>query len=793
MEIFGVPVYLNFLSVVCFVPSILCILGAISISLIEEKSQNSWAFFLTCIGGATFQFGYALTASVDSPLGAYHRWLTVFSVFFMLVFLTRFYFTYGTTTHPEYARWVFVIEFCLLPILFLFFAFRSVNGTRVFRLTGQFWDFELPAESIVIACAILFFSILSLLGCMAKYRALKDRRLAFTFLILVLAGHVYMIPNSILNFMWRRGVLSAEAFLWATSIGLAIGFFIIFVIFLSHTIERSTLIGNLLAITLVAILVLIPFLAYPLIEDRKASFREIWAAKLQAGEIEDKNVVFVASEAETLRVAPPAPLHNVERGAKTDMSEKDQSRFLPLAVSSRGGTGVRRVYYRDSEQYYRKAIAAIPSDGVILRADAKGGVYTFPVLLKTSAAITRNTGNARDWRGPGMTSGVTRNTGNSEENKGHKGVTENAPNIAAAPAKQIHIIGIELGELRKYIHPTAAKLALAQFVVILVIVSLFPLFFRGILLNPMRRLLDGVIAISRGRYGHRIENQRSDELGVISRHFDKMAVTIEAATTRLEETVARRTAQLTEEKKKSDTLLLNILPGRIADELKEKGHTQPVRIDAATVLFTDFVGFTKIAENLTPEDVVAELDKCFSYFDQVTEKYGLEKLKTIGDSFMCAGGVPEANRTHAIDACLAALEIQAFMNQMKEIKHQQGFPYWELRLGINSGPLVAGVVGHKKFAYDVWGDSVNTASRMESSGLAGEINISRSTYDLVQKWFVCEHRGQVSAKNKGEIDMYLLKCIRPEYSADSNGRVPNENMKKDYVSVRRGAGRSTII
>lgn len=140
-------------------------------------------------------------------------------------------------------------------------------------------------------------------------------------------------------------------------------------------------------------------------------------------------------------------------------------------------------------------------------------------------------------------------------------------------------------------------------------------------------------------------------------------------------------------------------------------------------MFTDFVGFTRISEQLSPEEVVDELDKCFSYFDQVTEKYGLEKLKTIGDSFMCAGGLPTPNDTHAIDCCLAALEIQAFMNQMKEIKHQQGFDYWELRLGMNTGPLVAGVVGHKKFAYDVWGDTVNTASRLESSGVPGKINI----------------------------------------------------------------------
>ncbi|MFO1470486.1 MAG: adenylate/guanylate cyclase domain-containing protein [Turneriella sp.] len=483
-----------------------------------------------------------------------------------------------------------------------------------------------------------------------------------------------------------------------------------------------------------------PILGYPLIEDRKASFREIWAAKLQAGAMAaaDKNVVLLS---------PP---------------ETWGGRLRSGANPTEGGA-----YFRDNADYYSKALAEIPSDGVILRADAKSGVYTFPIEMPATVDVTRTTPNARQ---ADIITNVTRHSGNA---------------IQTSP-KQTYIVGIELIELRKYIHPTAFKLVLAQFIVILVIVSLFPLFFRGILLTPMRRLLDGVIAISRGRYGHRIENQRSDELGVISRHFDKMAVTIEASTTKLEETVTQRTAQLTEEKKKSDTLLLNILPERIADELKEKGHTQPVRIDSATVLFTDFVGFTKISESLTPEEVVAELDKCFSYFDQVTEKYGLEKLKTIGDSFMCAGGVPEANRTHAIDACLAALEIQAFMNQMKEIKHQQGFPYWELRLGINTGPLVAGVVGHKKFAYDVWGDTVNTASRMESSGLAGEINISQSTYDLVQKWFVCEHRGQVSAKNKGEIDMYLLKRIRAEYCADAEGRVPSERMKREYVGVRMG-------
>jgi adenylate cyclase len=152
---------------------------------------------------------------------------------------------------------------------------------------------------------------------------------------------------------------------------------------------------------------------------------------------------------------------------------------------------------------------------------------------------------------------------------------------------------------------------------------------------------------------------------------------------------------------------------------------------------------------------------------------------------MCAGGLPSPNKTHAIDCCLAALEIQSFMNQMKEIKTQQGFDYWELRLGMNTGPLVAGVVGHKKFAYDVWGDTVNTASRLESSGVPGKINIAVSTYELVKDFFDCEHRGQVQAKNKGEIDMYFLNGIRPEFSVNGEGRVPNADFLGKYKSILR--------
>ena len=234
------------------------------------------------------------------------------------------------------------------------------------------------------------------------------------------------------------------------------------------------------------------------------------------------------------------------------------------------------------------------------------------------------------------------------------------------------------------------------------------------------------------------------------------------------------------ERNKSEKLLLNILPEDVATELKEKGSTEPVLFESVSVLFTDFKGFTQIAEKLSASELVKELDSCFIQFDKITERNGMEKLKTIGDSYMCAGGIPKKNKTHAIDAILAGLEIQSFMTQMKEIKEITGDPYWELRLGIHSGPLVAGVIGEKKFAYDVWGDTVNTASRMESSSTPGKINISGTTYSLVKDFFEFEYRGKVNAKNKGEVDMYYVLGIRNEYSENSDKKTPNNKFWELY-------------
>ncbi len=241
--------------------------------------------------------------------------------------------------------------------------------------------------------------------------------------------------------------------------------------------------------------------------------------------------------------------------------------------------------------------------------------------------------------------------------------------------------------------------------------------------------------------------------------------------------IAQRETEI--ERQKSEKLLLNILPEKIAKELKEKSFSDPVLFESASVLFTDFVGFTQIAEKMSPKELVGELDKCFSYFDSLMEKYDLEKLKTIGDSYMCAGGVPQSNPTHAIDCVLAALEIQSFMNKMKISKEKMNLPYWELRLGIHSGPLVAGVIGEKKFAYDVWGDTVNMASRMESNGAPGKINISGATYNLVKELFDCDHRGKINVKGKKELDMYFVLGIKPEYSKDR--KVPNNKFWEKCV------------
>jgi adenylate cyclase len=236
----------------------------------------------------------------------------------------------------------------------------------------------------------------------------------------------------------------------------------------------------------------------------------------------------------------------------------------------------------------------------------------------------------------------------------------------------------------------------------------------------------------------------------------------------LEQVISSRTEELIHEKEKTEKLLTNVLPKNTADELMAKGKAAKIKYNFVTVLFSDIQGFTRIAEEMNPEILIDELDKFFFHFDSVAEKYGIEKIKTIGDAYMCAGGIPEKNRTNPVEVILAALEMQKYMYNLKNTTELGGMKHWDIRIGIHTGTVIAGVVGQKKLSYDIWGDTVNTASRMESSGEAGKINISGTTYEFVKDFFICEYRGKMPVKYKGEIDMYFIDGIIEDLRDEHN-------------------------
>lgn len=237
--------------------------------------------------------------------------------------------------------------------------------------------------------------------------------------------------------------------------------------------------------------------------------------------------------------------------------------------------------------------------------------------------------------------------------------------------------------------------------------------------------------------------------------------------------LAQAKAAAEDARDQSERLLRNILPVAVADELRQRGKVEPRFHEATTILFADFKKFTLLTETLDPARLLDQLDQNFGRFDEIAAGNRMETIKTIGDAYLCAGGLPTSNRTHPIDACLTALQMQAYIRGANRQREKLRLAAWELRIGVNSGPAIAGIVGHRRFTYDIWGNAVNVAQRLEEACEPGRINISASTFHHVSRLFEAEARGSVGVKHIGSIDMYFLNRIRPEYSADWDGTVPN--------------------
>lgn len=243
--------------------------------------------------------------------------------------------------------------------------------------------------------------------------------------------------------------------------------------------------------------------------------------------------------------------------------------------------------------------------------------------------------------------------------------------------------------------------------------------------------------------------------------------------------------ELAAEKARSDEMLLNILPKKIASELKDRGQVEPRFYNSASILFGDFSGFTQLAEQIQPKALIELLHQYFGAFDKIVSKHNVEKLKTIGDAYMCAAGLPGESRGHALASCFAALDIQQHMKRTNLQREKLRMPRWDMRIGIHSGPIIAGVVGEKKFTYDVWGDSVNIAALMEQEGVPGKVNVSETTFQQVHEAFETEPRGKIESEKKGSLAMYFVNRLKPEFSEDTDGFKPNEAFENRFGKLMR--------
>lgn len=274
--------------------------------------------------------------------------------------------------------------------------------------------------------------------------------------------------------------------------------------------------------------------------------------------------------------------------------------------------------------------------------------------------------------------------------------------------------------------------------------------------------------------------EKNEHLQTITENLEQANKILEGQQSQIQQ----QTELLAEEKQKTEALLLNILPREVANALQKKGAYKPKKFKEVSVLFADFVGFSKLSvayENI--EEFLDVLGSYFQAFDEIVTQRFIEKIKTIGDCYMCAGGLPRTNFSHPFDTVLAALEIQRYVQMRASDDLKNNRPVWSIRIGIHTGSVIAGVIGKHKFAYDIWGDTVNIASRMETACEAGKINISETTYSVIKDYFVCTPRGKIPAKNIGEINMYFVERIRPEYSEDEAGFIPNAALRKVVSSL----------
>ena len=324
-----------------------------------------------------------------------------------------------------------------------------------------------------------------------------------------------------------------------------------------------------------------------------------------------------------------------------------------------------------------------------------------------------------------------------------------APILAGAGGRVY--VGMDRGLIMQHIHGAVARqLGLISLLFLLAAIATYLMVKK--ISEPLQILTSYAEKLSEKDFAATVAIASQDEIGLLAQTMQSMAGQISSFVGNLKQAVLDATQELRLEKEKSDRLLLNILPETIAQQLKEGQSNIADGFAEVTILFADIVGFTKLSEIIPPVELVKLLNEIFSAFDRLTEKHGLEKIKTIGDAYMVVGGLPLVREDHAEIVAEMALDMQ---QQVRRISTDRGQAF-SIRIGINTGPVVAGVIGTKKFIYDLWGDAVNTASRMESHGIAGEIQVTASTYKILQDKYRFERRGLIEVKGKGKMMTYLL-------------------------------------